>query len=460
MYAKLETRYALRGWKGIPYALLDTQTLEIKVLDAEEFGLYEFLTGEVDLDFPLLSPRQKECLETVLKDGVAAASGRPAPVSDFQRYKKSESGYIQSVIWSVTGGCDLRCRHCYMGAGHHQYPDLTTGECLDIIEQMEQANVAGVDLSGGEPLLRPDFWQLVDALRAAGILILSLHTNGLLLDDDFFKNMEARSLDWCFVMSLDCLGAHDWLRGVDGAEEKTIAAIKRLGEMGRNVYVKTKLHSGNLDRLLPTYEWLKTQEGVKKWKISFVMALGDWKTAGHEELPPAVLFELYEELVRRYRDDGQPLALSLHEGVFKAGKGSGITSMPHGREAEAAAGYAALSCSACRARPYLLPNGRLMPCWGMVGSEMELQMPLLTQTRLAEVYGDPQGNFRKLADILTKDVIAHNPECQACMYSSKCGGGCRADALLGGTGVMGKGVYACHILKNGYYARLHALAAH
>jgi radical SAM protein with 4Fe4S-binding SPASM domain len=458
VYAKLAGRCALRGWKGLPYALLDTVTLGVRVLDAREFSVFEMFTGDIDMDLVILDDEQKKCLDRAAVDGFVSFSEQPAPVTPWQRYRVSEGGYINSLLWSITGACDQACRHCYMGAGHHQYPDLSTRQCLDIVRQMEEANIAGVELSGGEPLLRPDFWQIVDALTSRGIRVYGLHTNGPLLDDVFFSNMEKRSLDWRFVLSFDGAGRHDHLHAAPGSEEKTLAAIKRLREKGKYVYVKTKLHKGNLDSLLPAYETLKAL-GIDKWKVSFIMAVGDWKRSGQAELSAADCFAAYEKLLARYFADGQPMVLGLHEGVFKGGKGGGVTSSPHGREAEAAAGYKALSCHSCRSRPYLLPNGRLLPCWGLVGSELETALPLLTRTTLAKVYGDPEGPFRKLVDIRAGDVIAHNKECTECGFAVKCGGGCRADAILGGSGVMGKSVYACRILKDGYYARLHKIAA-
>jgi radical SAM protein with 4Fe4S-binding SPASM domain len=148
--------------------------------------------------------------------------------------------------------------------------------------------------------------------------------------------------------------------------------------------------------------------------------------------------------------------LSLHENLFRGSAGNERSPQEAPPDSEAA--YHQLSCGRCRNFPYLLPDGRLLPCWGFTGSVLEPEMPLLTQTTLAEVYGASVGAFQELVNIRKDEVLACNAECTDCAYRSGCCGGCRADSILNGNGLMGRGAFICSFLKKDYPASLKAIA--
>ena len=95
---------------------------------------------------------------------------------------------------------------------------------------MEAAGVRTVSLTGGEALLRRDFFAIVDALLAADILIVTVMSNGLLVNDKTLDEFERRGIKPEFNMSFDGIGCHDWLRGVPGAEK----AVLRASRFARN----------------------------------------------------------------------------------------------------------------------------------------------------------------------------------------------------------------------------------
>src|SRR5580693_5260357 len=73
------------------------------------------------------------------------------------------------AVWEVTLACDLACRHCGSRAGRARPDELTTAEALDLVDQMARLGVKEVTLIGGEAYLRPDWLDLVRALRGHGI---------------------------------------------------------------------------------------------------------------------------------------------------------------------------------------------------------------------------------------------------------------------------------------------------
>jgi MoaA/NifB/PqqE/SkfB family radical SAM enzyme len=401
MYARLQDEYALRGWKGIPCGPVNTKTGAVNFLSPEDFALFEYLDGEIDLDLVLLTSAQRETLNRIIKNRIAVSLEQPRPIREIQRYKKSAGYYLESLHWSITGACNLRCKHCYMGAPRHKYPDLDTEQCLGIIRQMADANAASVTITGGEPLTRTDFWQLVDAFSAYGIAVRQLYTNGTLIDEAFFENLEKRGLLFEFVLSFDGPGSHDWMRGIPGTEEKTIQAIRHLKERGYRVAIETTLYYGNIDLLLPAYELLR-ELGVNSWKTGAIFDSEEWSRQESETLNTETLYHHYMELIKRYIGDGRPLDIQL-EGFFAGFKNGKryipyVKSLPPG-SSSADSFSRQHSCFSCRVHPYLLPDGRLLPCPPFTGSFAEGDMPNLRDTTLAEIYSQKENDFFSLVNI-------------------------------------------------------------
>ncbi|MDR3336056.1 MAG: radical SAM protein [Treponema sp.] len=451
MYARLKDEYVLRGWKGIPYGLVNTKNGGVTFLSPENFALLEYLDGETSLDLVLLSSSQRKALAGIIEKGIAVSLEHPRAIRKTQGYKKSPGYYLENLHWSITGACNLRCKHCYMGAPEHKYPDMDTEQCLRIIRQMADANVAAVTITGGEPLMRQDFWRLLDAFSAAEIAVKQIYTNGTLIDHVFFENLERRNLKPVFVLSFDGLGCHDWMRGIQGTEEKTIRAIRRLREKGFRVSIETALYAGNIDRLLPTYELLKDL-GVDCWKTSAVFDSEEWGKQKNETLNAETLYGWYIELAKRYIDEGQIMDIQL-DGFFGGDK-NGKRYIPYVKSLppapDPAAGLAGYSCLSCRVHPYLLPDGRLLPCPPFTGTFVEQDMPNLRDAALGDIFSQREGRFFSVVNIRAGEVIGHNEDCGLCEHRVECRGGCRGAAVSGKNGLLGKDDRACRFFKEGY----------
>jgi radical SAM protein with 4Fe4S-binding SPASM domain len=459
MYAKLNAPYAFRGWKDCAWAVVNTVKGGTQALNAEGARLAEYLDGEIDLDIVLLSPGQKKMLEEAVGQGIISYTKDPSPVEDWQRHRKTENFFLRSVHWAITNGCNLACKHCYMSAPHPRYADMTTAQCLAVVKQFSEANVAGVSISGGDPFTRKDIWQIFDALRAEHIAVSAVFTNGLLVDDEVFAAMGERDAAFTFYISFDGLGRHEWLRG-PGTEEKTIAVIKRILEKGYGVYVETAVHSGNIDVFLDTYEFLKNLK-VDGWKVSAMYESGEWVENKTPPLPLEKRLNLYLQTIDRYQKDGQPMFLQL-DGFYLALK-NGPRDIPYTgqRKSGETPNLNPMnwpSCAATRVNPNLLPDGRLIPCPSMNGSPVEREMPKLPETSLAEVYSQPEGNFLKLVNRTGREIVNMNDECKTCEHHAECRGGCRAISILNGNGVTGRDMTACRFFKEGWRERVRELA--
>ena len=154
----------------------------------------------------------------------------------------------------LTSGCNLACRHCWLSPKYQ--PDGGTGGHLDFdlfklaIDEGLPLGLTNVKLTGGEPLLHPDFTRIVDVLREKK-LGLTIETNGTLMTRELARYLKDNSTLGHVSVSVD--GAtpeiHDPFRGVKGSFEKACNGIRYLVEAGYRPQVIMSLHSGNVDEI-------------------------------------------------------------------------------------------------------------------------------------------------------------------------------------------------------------------
>jgi len=142
-----------------------------------------------------------------------------------------------SLFLSVTSRCNQSCLHCAVYADHFTYgPDLTTDQWLAFIEHMADLKIFRVKISGGEPFVREDIFDILDALYEKPIR-MSINTNATLIDTERARKIGRYSdkLDDVMV-SLDgaTAASHDALRG-PGAFEAALEGIECLIDHVNNV---------------------------------------------------------------------------------------------------------------------------------------------------------------------------------------------------------------------------------
>jgi len=154
----------------------------------------------------------------------------------------------------LTAGCNLACQHCWVAPKYQA--NGGTGGHLDYelfalaIEEGLPLGLSSVKLTGGEPLLHPDFIRIVDLLREKE-LGLTIETNGILLTKSIASYLKDKSTLRYISVSLDGAYAdtHDAFRGVRGSYEKTVQSIKFLVGVGFHPQIIMSIHTGNVDEI-------------------------------------------------------------------------------------------------------------------------------------------------------------------------------------------------------------------
>jgi radical SAM protein len=187
------------------------------------------------------------------------------------------------VFWEVTRACQLACAHCRASATPGALPgELTHVEGMELIEQ-----VAGFGrpypilvLTGGDCLLRPDIFDLVDHATALGIPVAMSPSVTPMLTTQAITEMVQRGVK-AVSLSLDGATAatHDGIRGIPGHFEQTLPAIRALAQAGLKVQINTTVMGNNVDELADIAAIVK-DNGADIWEVFFLVHVGRGEATG------------------------------------------------------------------------------------------------------------------------------------------------------------------------------------
>ncbi len=153
------------------------------------------------------------------------------------------------LTWELTYACNLACRHCLSSSGRRDPRELTTAECRAVIDELERMQVFYVNIGGGEPTVRADFWELVDYATAHHVGV-KFSTNGVRITPEVATRLAAS--DYADVqISLDGATAevNDAVRGA-GSYDTAVRAMTNLAEAGfRGFKLSVVVTRANVDQL-------------------------------------------------------------------------------------------------------------------------------------------------------------------------------------------------------------------
>ena len=187
------------------------------------------------------------------------------------------------VTFAVTAPCNLRCDHCYDATNGHRR-DLTHDQARAVIERLRAAGFEHLVFSGGEPLLRPDLFELIGHAHALGFSC-AIRSNGTLIDEGTALRLKGLSIAG---ISLDGPNPqlHDAVRG-PGSFERAVAGARLLVRAEVPVMLEMVLDSRNVSSALEMIE-LAEQLGATALSFSAMSAVGRARTLDRALTPGAV----------------------------------------------------------------------------------------------------------------------------------------------------------------------------
>ncbi len=149
------------------------------------------------------------------------------------------------ISWNLTRACNLRCPHCYMEGGQKAENELTTQECLGLIDEMKALGTEMLILTGGEPLLRKDIFEIARYASSRGIWVV-MGTNGVLLDQRVAEKMIECGVQGVAI-SIDSIDPekHDRFRAGPNAWKHSVRALEICRANGLQVLVQTTVMEMN-----------------------------------------------------------------------------------------------------------------------------------------------------------------------------------------------------------------------
>ncbi len=300
--------------------------------------------------------------------------------------KAMSLGIPISVHLDITYRCNERCVHCYLD--HDDHGEMTTAEILDILDQLSDAGVFFLTLSGGEVLMRRDFFEIVAYARKL-LFNVKVKTNGVMI-----KEREARKIRELGVEQIQISvyshrpEVHDAITKLPGSLKRTIAAIRFLKAQGLKVSIANVLMTVNSSDS-PGVMALARELGV------------------HYTLDPTITPKMDGDTsILRLRIPGSDLA-EVFRNEALVGDVEEYCAPPAPAEEDAMEGY---SCSAGHTACYITPYADVFPC---------VQFPLpsgnLRQQKFIDIWRN-SNELKEVRSIRVKDL----PVCSTCSHAGTC----------------------------------------
>ena len=177
------------------------------------------------------------------------------------------------VIWNLVRRCNLTCKHCYSISADKDFAgELATDEIYTVMDDLKAFLVPVLILSGGEPLLRPDIFDISRRAKQMGFYV-GLSTNGTLIDESNIDAIAATGYDYVGISIDGMHETHDRFRRKEGAFEQAMHGIRLCHERGIKVGLRFTLTRDNAAEL-PQILQLMDDEGIDKLYLSHLNYAG------------------------------------------------------------------------------------------------------------------------------------------------------------------------------------------
>lgn len=452
----LNEEYNLCGWKKVPYAIKNKKG-DVIFLNKKAFDLLDACEGQIDFDIPLYSDFDRDYLKTSCENGLIREAKNKNDTRKIN-YVFYNNRYIDEVQFAVTGKCNFLCKHCYMSAHGNNAVELPLDKILFIIDEFKKAGVFKISLTGGECLIRNDFFDIIDKIIECDMNLTTIYSNAWLINDKLLDNLEKRNIKPRFSISFDGVGYHDYMRGIKGAEDKCDKVFKLLHKRGYLVDVEMCLFDKNKHTLRETIKYLDSV-GVSYIKVNPVTRIGEWiKQDSSNDIELKEVFDLYCNYINEYfEDDLKNIDIQL----------SGLFAYIHNGNKYIIPAYKKCTnldnlcvCGHARIKSYVTEEGVTLPCPSL-SSYLELKnhFPSILKNGYAFCITE-SSTYMDFIDKKAPEIIAHNTECQNCEYKENCFGGCRASAYGFTKDLLGKDEGICMMLKSGYMDKVKKIMSH
>ncbi|HEB71765.1 MAG TPA: radical SAM protein [Nitrospirae bacterium] len=332
----------------------------------------------------------------------------------------NKENQLRLVFWETTAGCNLECVHCRRldVARELMKNDLTTEQSKKMIDGLVKAGKCILVLSGGEPLFRPDIYEIAEYADSVGLTV-ALATNGTLVTPEVARKI-ADSKVQRVAISLD--GAtpetHDKFRKLPGSYDLAVQGIKNLQAVGMETQINSTIAKHNVHEVEKLYE-NAIALGVEALHIFMLVPVGCGVQIAEDAMLDA---NKYEEVLNWFYDISQEGKIQTKatcaphyfrimrqrakaDGVSISVKSHGMAAMTKG-------------CLAGQSICFISHKGEVFPCG---------YLPVEAGHVLKQEFADVWNNSKVFANLRDQDKLGG--KCGVCEYKKVCEG-CRARAFF------------------------------
>jgi len=333
-----------------------------------------------------------------------------------KKHTHSDVPELRMIAWETTRSCNLSCIHCRAAAEKGPYEgELDTKEALEFLDTVASFSKPVIILTGGEPLMRPDIYELAAYGTKLGLRMV-MATNGTLVDEASIQKMIDSGIQRMSV-SIDGANAasHDNFRRVPGAFDASLKALEIAKKAGLEYQINTTITKINLDEI-PAILDLAVSLGAVAHHIFLLVPTGRGKELEEQEIPP----EEYERTLNWFYDQREKVPLQLKATCAphyyrilrqrSKDEGKKVTFETHGLDA------VTRGCLGGVGFCFVSHIGEVQPCGYLEAFSGDIR-----KTNFKEIW-EKSEVFTRL-----RDFDALEGKCGICEYRRVCGG-CRARA--------------------------------
>jgi len=326
--------------------------------------------------------------------------------------------YIPRLIfWELTEGCNLKCVHCRATAQpNRNQEELTTEQAYQVIDEIASFADPILILTGGEPLYRPDFFEIAGYAIKKGLKV-ALATNGTLVDEDIARKVKEVGIKRVAI-SLDGANkqTHDGFRGIDGAFERALQGAKYLQAEGIDIQFNTTISKHNVNEIEDILKLAIQQKAVALHLFMLVPVGCGIQIADNQMLPATQ----YEEVLEWFYEQSREVPLEIkatcaphyYRIIRQKAKerGERVTVQTHGMSAMTK------GCLAGTGVFFISHKGKVQPC-----GYLPVEAGDVTKQTVQTIW-DESPVFQNLRE---QELL--EGKCGICEYQNVCSG-CRARA--------------------------------
>ncbi len=321
------------------------------------------------------------------------------------------------IAWEITRSCNLSCVHCRAAAEFGAYEgELTLDQIKATIDDIVTISNPIIILTGGEPLMRPDIWEIVDYAQAKGAMPV-IGTNATLLTDEIAQKMADHKIPRISVsVDFPTADEHDVFRGQAGCFDATIAGIETAKAHGVGVQINMTVTTLNSDKVEAMHD-LAESLGVDAFHIFMLVPTGRGEDLLDKELPPeeyervlAWAYERQKTSPLHFKPTDAPHYYRIIRQLAKA-EGKKVTREEYGLDAMTRGCLGGITFC------FISHVGDIQPC-----GYFDMQLGNVKNQPFSQIWTESKV-FNEL-----RDYSLLKGKCGRCEYKAVCGG-CRARAL-------------------------------